>query len=184
MAEAHPPRHGAREVRRAMRAIAATPRAPFATPRARDRKQLKQTGAPEEVEVHGVRMMRIEKTVATLPCSLPAMFQVGDASFVKADSAAEAFGIALNAGLPPDERDKQRDRRGGPPERYHRGRQPIAALRRTRKTKRRRVPMRLRRLSRAVRRRVRAPAIVEPGTYKTLIMLNLNLILNINKKFT
>ncbi len=62
-------------------------------------------------------MMRIEKAVATLPGPLPAIFEARDTAFVKADGAAEVFGVSFHAGLPPDESDEDGDGDSGPPER-------------------------------------------------------------------
>src|SRR5665213_2054998 len=57
-------------------------------------------------------MMRVDETFAGFARALPAIFNSADAGFVEAEGAANAFGIAFDSRLPPDQGDKANCRNG------------------------------------------------------------------------
>src|SRR4051812_6873137 len=61
-------------------------------------------------------MVGINEPLAGFAAAVPAIFEARDAALVEPDGAANAFGIALDAGLRPDQRDEGGKRHGNPPD--------------------------------------------------------------------
>src|ERR1019366_9814799 len=80
-------------------------------------QQFEQTGAPEQIKIGGIGVMRIGETRPILSTALPAIFEARDPAFKETYGAPGMLGLALDSRLPPDQDYEYRDRRGDPPDR-------------------------------------------------------------------
>src|SRR5947208_875745 len=75
----------------------------FSPSRARGRQKLEERTSPENVQICGIRMMRIGETFPRFAAALPSVFQPRDASLVKLNCSAHTIGRSVRQGMPPNQ---------------------------------------------------------------------------------